>query len=67
MKSGEAEVIERTLNLKWPFGKYKGQRLEDIPSGYIRWAAENFNNNTWAAACDLVWRYREQTGSHVEG
>jgi uncharacterized protein (DUF3820 family) len=24
-----------------PFGKYKGQRLEDIPTDYLQWAAEN--------------------------
>lgn len=24
-----------------PFGKHKGKSLEDVPSGYLRWALEN--------------------------
>jgi hypothetical protein len=24
-----------------PFGKHKGERLEDLDSGYLRWLAEN--------------------------
>lgn len=27
--------------MKMPFGKYKGQDLEDIPDGYLQWVAEN--------------------------
>lgn len=27
--------------MKMPFGKYKGQQLEDIPEDYLQWALEN--------------------------
>lgn len=29
--------------MKMPFGKYKGEELEDIPTDYIRWCLENMN------------------------
>jgi uncharacterized protein (DUF3820 family) len=25
-----------------PFGRYKGARLEDVPSSYLEWALENW-------------------------
>jgi uncharacterized protein (DUF3820 family) len=27
--------------MKMPFGKYKGQDLDDLPEGYLQWIAEN--------------------------
>ncbi len=27
-----------------PFGKYKGQDVEDVPTGYLLWLLENGNN-----------------------
>lgn len=29
--------------MKMPFGKYKGQQIEDIPDDYLRWCLENCN------------------------
>jgi len=66
MKNGEADFINATLNLVWNFGKYKGWKMDELPSSYLKWASENFSNDTWAAACDVVWNYREQTGTHRE-
>jgi len=28
--------------------------------------AENLDNDRKASACDLVWRHREETGTHYE-
>lgn len=28
-----------------PFGKYKGQQLDDIPEDYLRWCLENCKIN----------------------
>ena len=28
--------------MKMPFGKYKGEEMEDVPEEYIRYALENF-------------------------
>lgn len=30
--------------MKMPFGKYKGQPLEDLPIDYIKWLLENIEN-----------------------
>jgi uncharacterized protein (DUF3820 family) len=27
-----------------PFGKYKGQDVEDVPTGYLMWLLENGDN-----------------------
>ena len=29
---------------RWPFGKYAGELVEDLPSDYIRWALENLED-----------------------
>lgn len=31
--------------MKIPFGKYKGQQLEDVPTSYLYWLAENIEGN----------------------
>jgi Putative quorum-sensing-regulated virulence factor len=41
----------------WPFGKYKGERLEDAPRGYIRWVLAELtlsDNMRKALECVLV-------------
>ena len=30
--------------LRWPFGKHKGELIEDLPSDYIEWALANLEN-----------------------
>jgi uncharacterized protein (DUF3820 family) len=30
--------------MKMPFGKYKGEDLEDVPTGYLLWLLENGEN-----------------------
>jgi hypothetical protein len=41
-----------------PFGKYKGQQVEDIPDGYLRWALENCN-----LTADLQKEMEDQLGA----
>lgn len=31
--------------MKMPFGKYKGEQLEDLPDSYLYWIAENIEGN----------------------
>ena len=28
-----------------PFGKHKGEAVEDLPTGYIQWVCENIKGN----------------------
>ena len=30
--------------LVMPYGAYKGTKIEDLPTEYLRWVAENFTN-----------------------
>ena len=30
------------LHTRFPFGKYKGYYLKDVPGEYLNWAAKNF-------------------------
>jgi uncharacterized protein (DUF3820 family) len=30
--------------MKMPFGKFKGQAIEDLDDGYLQWLAENMEN-----------------------
>jgi hypothetical protein len=32
--------------MRMPFGKHKGEALEDIDEGYLRWIAENVTSDT---------------------
>ncbi len=47
-----------------PYGKFKGKEMEDIPSGYLRWIAENFNNEDVCEAADKEYQFREKWNSH---
>lgn len=52
-----------------PSGKYKGTDIELLPSWYLKWVAENWQEITakdkvLCAAADKEWRYREQFGMH---
>lgn len=39
----EAETKEKREHPEMPFGKYKGQKLTDIPKGYLSWMLTNMN------------------------
>jgi len=64
MKPSEAKVLEKTMGLVWPFGKFKGIKIEDIPSSYLKWASTGVSNDTWSTAADIIWNYRESIGIH---
>lgn len=33
-----------------PFGKHKGKKITDVPTGYVEWCAENFEAGPWKDA-----------------
>lgn len=47
-----------------PFGKYKNQTLNEIPSDYLKWGAENIDNDTIASILDKEWQWREKNNIH---
>ena len=48
--------------LQWR--KQENKTMENIPSGYLRWLAENFDLEYICEAADKEWLYREQFNLH---
>ena len=47
-----------------PFGKHKGEELDDIPSDYLHWLAENCDQDLIASAADEEYQWREDNNAH---
>lgn len=52
--------------MKMPFGKHRGEEIEDLPSSYLFWLAENSRDEEVAKAADEEWKWREDHGEHKE-
>lgn len=50
--------------MEMPFGKYKGVAIEDIPSDYLLWLAQNCNDDLIAIKADEEWQFRENWNAH---
>lgn len=53
-----------------PRGMYSGMRIERIPSDYLKYVAENWNedneeNKRLVKVCDDEWQWREHYGCHI--
>lgn len=53
-------------DMTMPFGKHKGRLISELPSGYLRWLAENCNNEDICAAADEEYKWRSDHGGHFE-
>lgn len=52
--------------MEMPFGKHKGKLIEDLPSDYLHWLAENCDNEEIAEAADTEFQWREDHRAHKE-
>lgn len=57
--------------MKMPCGKFKGVEIEDTPSSYMLWVAENWKEDTpknkaICEAADKEWHQRDKLNCHVE-
>ena len=52
--------------MKMPWGKHKGQDIEDLPSSYLLWLAGNCDDDEIATAADAEWQWREDHRTHLE-
>lgn len=57
--------------MQMPFGKYSGKEIDDIPSHYLKWFAENIKPesdtlNKLVKACDEEYQFREKYNCHFE-
>lgn len=48
-----------------PCGKHKGELIEDIPSVYLKWVAEYFDDNLICEAADAELRFRAKHNAHI--
>ena len=53
------------------FGKFKGQQIDALPSSYLKWLAENIDDEkkgerSICIAADNEFQERERTGCHFE-
>lgn len=51
-------------NFRMPWGNYKGEKLEDIPSDYLRWLARECYDDDIATMADELYQERSDEGSH---
>ena len=51
-------------DLTMPYGAYKGTPMHKIPSSYLRWVAQNFDDEDICCAADEEYQYREKYGGH---
>lgn len=49
-----------------PWGRYRGEAIEELPSRYLRWAAERAEDEDVAAAADEELRWRDDHDAHHE-
>ena len=47
-----------------PFGKYKGDEIDSIPSDYLKWAAENIDDEEICCAADDEYQWRTDNNEH---
>lgn len=52
--------------MKMPFGKYEDKEMDDIPSRYLLWAAENLADEKLACEADKIWQEREKFNTHIK-
>jgi len=55
--------------MRLPCGKFRGKEIEEIPSSYLMWIAENWSENTpqnkaICMAADEEYRDRTENDSH---
>jgi len=49
-----------------PWGKHKGKTMEDIPSSYLKWLAENCDHAEVCEAADEEYTWRSDHNAHRE-
>jgi hypothetical protein len=52
-----------------PYGRFKGKELDELPSAYLLWLAENIKEDTernkaLCLSADKEWQFREKHNLH---
>lgn len=62
MKPEEVKITQAALEFIMPWGKFKGTKMDLIPSGYIKWLARECDNDDIATKASLVDQWRDRIG-----
>jgi uncharacterized protein (DUF3820 family) len=68
MGPSKKEKRETTL---MPIGKWAGHFIDEIPSSYLLWVAENWQEDSefkrhLVKECDTEWQWREKYNCHID-
>ena len=50
--------------MQMPWGKFKGKEIHELPSGYLKWLAENVDDEVIATEADEEYQHRERYNVH---
>jgi len=53
-----ADAMMEESKMVMPWGNHKGESIEDLPSSYLKWLAENCDNNLICEASAEEYRWR---------
>lgn len=48
------------------FGKYKGEKISEVPDSYLEWMIEEFEVDYWAELAEKEMNWRYENGGHIE-
>jgi hypothetical protein len=65
------EKAEAKIRIKMPIGKWAGHFIDEIPSSYLLWVAENWQEDSefkryLVKECDEEWQWREKYNRHID-
>lgn len=49
-----------------PFGQHKDSTIEETPSGYLAWLANNHDDKELVDACQIELKYRTENDCHFD-
>ena len=61
----QIKAVELAQKQRMPWGRYRGKKMDEIPSGYLRWLAESCDNAIISHHADVLWNWREEMDAHV--
>ena len=67
MNTAQMKALELAQRFVIRWGRFRGRRLDEIPSDYLRWLAEYCEVDIIASHADTVWNWREGVGAHIDG
>lgn len=66
MTKFDGEKISRAEQFIMPWGSFKGQKLIAISNSYLRWLAENCNDDSIASKADLIMHWRKKFNIEID-